>query len=210
MYPRQASGQPNDNKIEGGNKQSTIKSRLYCIEVFWSTLAGSNTVLDNCGGLEAKYGMSKKRIAVLVESLRLEHFSGAEIESPHEPIQSFLDAFNERMKQVIKPGRIIIVDECTSMWKAIERTYHRESCIKGTSRIIFTCGLSIIVARLSPKGPLHSSSIGIEVLQLPDEDINDSSPPSRPPSASPDRQVQPHLRPSCSQAMDPLAPVSAG
>lgn len=65
--------------------------------------------------------MSFTRFKVISECLRLDAFDDQSIcNDPYKPIDSFIEAFNERRECAVTPGVCIVPDECMSPWKGLE------------------------------------------------------------------------------------------
>lgn len=103
------------------------------LDFYWNTEVDPELVFSPIFDFGNNCGMSKSRFEAITKCLRLDSFKENSAEQdPYKPIQSFIDAFNNRLKIVVVPGKYIIVDECISFWKGVESLFSHESFIHVT------------------------------------------------------------------------------
>lgn len=70
----------------------------------------------------ARFGMTRHRFQQIQQCLRFSSFDTGVLEDdPWIPIRPFIDAFNERRSTVVRAGSDIVIDECMSAWKGMEK-----------------------------------------------------------------------------------------
>jgi hypothetical protein len=103
------------------------------IKEYWDKVPPEDDDIFPAFDFESKFGMSYTRFKTLTNCLRLAEYTALTLSvDPYLPIDGFIEAFNDRRRKVVNPGRDVIVDECMSSWRGDEMVLAHESVMHVT------------------------------------------------------------------------------